>query len=275
MKKFQLFAAAAFAMVSHVAAADGHTYTTATFSAPTPNVAKIVDGMYSGTIAREGAAEYQTALIDINHDGVAEIAVRFEYKDTCGDNGECLTAIIKYNSGSWQQLFSHRAKALEVANAPRGMLANLRLDGVHVFEWVGGGYKPFIGSYVSQVMSPNIEATGELQAQIDKTFSLTSSEGMLFKKFDAGAAGTVYALIGDRVPARMLEGPFFIWSPSLGVLLSTTSHGVFGLAARQHDGAPDIVVANDSGMETWSWSAAKHAYTMSATSYASSVSPQP
>lgn len=274
MKKFYLFAATALVMVSQNALAAGHTYKSATFSAPTANVAKIVDGVYSSTIAREGSAKYQTALVDINHDGVAEIAVRFEYKDTCGDNGKCLTAIIKYDSGSWQQVFSHRAKTLAVADMPKGVLANLRLDGTHVFEWVGGGYKPFINSYVTQVMNPDAEATGELQAEISKSLG-AGSDGMLFKEFNAGAAGEVYALIGDEVPGRMLEGPFFVWSPSLGTILKTYSHGMFGLSAKQHDGAPDIITSNNEGMETWSWSASKHAYTMSATSYVSSVSPQP
>ena len=275
MKKFHLFAAITLAMVGRSAMADSPAYTGAAFSAPTPNVAKIVDSVYSSTIAREGAAEYQTALINIKHDGVAAIAVRFEYKDTCGNDGECLTAIIKYDSGSWRQIFSYRTKTLEVADMPKGALADLRLDGTHIFEWVGGSYKPFINSYVTKVMSPNAEAAGELQVEIDKAFGLTSSDGMLFKEFDAGAAGAVYALIGDRVPGRMLEGPFFVWSQSFGVILTTTSHGMFGLSAKQHDGAPDIVIANNDGMETWQWSAAKHAYALSATSYVSDVSPQP
>lgn len=263
------------AAIMPAAWAQGAKPTPATFGTGSAQAQKIAGQVYAGTIRAEpkGAGRIETALIDLHHDGVAQIAVRFDYPDLCDKaKTSCFTTVIAYEKGGWQQVFAQRVATLAVAPAPKGAPADLVADG-DVWQPVAGHYVPRIADHVAgKPMAPDHATSGKLAAALTKALG---KGAMIATRFDDGNLGTVYAVQGAGATTAMTPMPFFLWSAKDGVILRTQSHGLFGLGRNDHDGVQDIVVAVRRGLDFYRWSARDGRYTKYRTSYVSSLSPAP
>lgn len=266
-------AATAVIVVAGSVPALGAQPTPATFGTGNAQAQKIATQVYAGTIRSEpkGAGKIETALIDLHHDGVAEIAVRFDYPDLCDKSRTtCFTTVIAYEKGSWQQVFAQRLSTLAVAPAPKGVPANILADG-NVWQPVAGHYVPRLADHIAgKPMAPDHSTSGKLAAALDKALGKGK---YIAARVDDGTLGTLYAVQGAGATTAMTPMPFFLWTEKDGVVLKTQSHGLFGMGKHDHDGVQDVVVAVRRGLDFYRWSAKDKRYVKYRTSYVSDLSP--
>lgn len=245
------------------------------FSGPyNHQAAKIAKTVYADAVAGH-KGKLETALIDLRHNGVAAIAVRFDYPGFC--NGKsCFTTILSDLNGQWIQVFAQHLKTLQVGAAPKNVPGYLLVDHTYVWQPVADHYVPSINGYISgKPMAPDHVPTGTLLNDLNKTYKTSGKKAWLASSLSAGSAGTLYAVQGSQVPASMTEGPFMLWSQKYGTVLRTTSHGLFGISDTTHDGAPNIVVSTDQGLEFYRWDGKTNKYVEYRTSFVSNISPAP
>jgi hypothetical protein len=103
----------------------------------------------------------ETAIVDVDNDGSAEIAVRF----TEGCTGAaCQTSILLYSDGEWLQIFQAKTEALGLSSAIDNGLRELETSGNTRWFW-SDGYYPIIanGDLVADIGEVGTELTREEQ----------------------------------------------------------------------------------------------------------------
>jgi hypothetical protein len=249
----------------------------ASFSTKNAQAMAIAKQVYATTLKQEQGGYISTALLDLKHDKVAEIAVRFDFPNMRDSSEGYFTTILQFDAAtsSWKQIFAHKASSLVVAAGSPGFDADIEVNHRYIFQYQQGAYAPQINSYIlGAPMAPSQEATGALLKALDSTYQ-TPGAAFDVQQIDGGDAGALVAVIGDQVAAGIAEGPFMVWSQQYGTVLRTQSHGLFGLGLFSHGEVPDIIVDTNAGLQFFGWNAHTHAYQMYATSYVSSTSPAP
>jgi len=128
------------------AAADGIPFRT---DPAAPEMASVVS-VYGKFIKAHPGMRLETAMVDLEGQGVASIAVRFVSPDTCrGDR--CDTVVLHYSGSAWRPVFDHSAVALETAppdpNPSSDGMSTLVVDGKVRWVWCGfDRYMPDLGS---------------------------------------------------------------------------------------------------------------------------------
>lgn len=235
---------------------------------------KIANTVYANAISGHHG-KLETSLIDLHHNGVASIAVRFDYPGFC--NGKsCFTTILSDINGQWVQVFAQHVKTLQIGAAPKNIPGQLLVNHTYVWEPVAHHYAPVINGYISgNPMAPSKKPTGTLLKDINKVYGSAGKTGWLATDFSAGSAGTLYAIQGAQIPASMTPGPFMLWSQKYGTVLTTTSHGLFGISDTTHAGVPDVIVSTEQGLEFYRWNKKTDKYAEYRTSFVSDISPAP
>ncbi len=86
------------------------------------------------------STQMETAVVDLDGDQTAEIAVRFP--GSCDDDG-CTTTILYNGSTGWLEVFNHKAEYLALAaNSKRPFKSLNTSDGVF-WDWFENGYYPY------------------------------------------------------------------------------------------------------------------------------------
>ncbi len=235
----------------------------------------IADTVYQSALGNLKGGQLETALIDLKHDGVAEIAVRFNYPSSCTKGDGCYTTVLQYANGAWNEVFQAHEETMAVENGPKGSPAPILVDNSIHYIMSGKSYEPKLTDFITgSPMAPSNIAVGPLSDKFNSLFDTTDKK-YDFWQFSDGRAGELYAVLPDGAATGMLPSNFTVYSLTKGRLMIAKSWGLFGLGKTSHDDTPDIVVANDKGLEFWAWDDAHNMYKLYKTSYPSDVTPLP
>ena len=136
-----ILVASAAALAATVAYAQ-ETRQSVVFSSPDAlNVRAIVDAQYASwrSFNREGSIE--AALIDIDGDRQAEIAVRLKNGNDCQiGSASCRIEILRHSNGGWQKVLSSSGAELSTSPAVEGYVPAM-IDGQHAYRFGNGAYR--------------------------------------------------------------------------------------------------------------------------------------
>lgn len=247
---------------------------------------KIAEEAYVSTLDAQKSAdetgELQVALVNLTNNNTASIAVKFNFPNTC-KGSKCFTTILRDVNGSWRQVFAQAASSLTIGAASKDQLNAILVDHTYVWENYNNTYLPLLEGYVqggkNGLHIPNVTATPDLNNLMNKLIA-NAPNGYNYAYFQDGALGNLYAVqiagVDDGSDGDGLPRSFFIYSPKYGLILKSTSHGLFGVSnSLSHDNVSDILIETDLGIEDWQYSAKDHKFSEVQTSYVSPISPVP
>lgn len=119
-----------------------------------------------------GVTGLQSAVVDLNKDGTAELFVRDPASCDPAVAEACRTLVLRYRSKDWRIVFDTNAASVEVGEVGYGGMANLTVDGVDWSWSTASGYRV------------DVAASGE-----PVTFALASADyvELLAEQFGDGA----------------------------------------------------------------------------------------
>jgi hypothetical protein len=232
----------------------------------------------------------QVAMVDLDHNDMAAIAVRFVNSQVCDSDNACHTTILAYESGQWHEVFSHKTISLAVKNGPANLPAQLVSDGHIVWQPVeapmgdGIAYYPVLGSYTdSPVIAPDQPANSmEVAAANADLFPkgppkyLKASDYTVAALNVGGVPKTLYEIMDNNFYDCGDAGcPVTIVDENGVSVMDTTSHGLISLSDATTNGVKNIVIASFAGLDTYAWDSENLVYRLKATTYTSKVTPIP
>lgn len=136
-----LLIASSAALASTVALAQEARQSVVFSNPDTLNVRAILDAQYSSwrSFNREGSIE--AALMDIDADRKAEIAVRLKNGNDCQvGSASCRIEILHYSNGGWHKILSSSGAELSTSAAVDGFLPTV-IDGQTAYRFEKGAYR--------------------------------------------------------------------------------------------------------------------------------------
>lgn len=251
---------------------------------------KIAEQAYASTLdaqrrsGQKGGLE--VALVNLTNNNVASIAVKFNFPNTCNSD-KCFTTVLQDVNGSWQQVFAQAASSLTIGAADTSASVKqqnkILVDHTYVWSDYTNAYMPELASYAlggsHGLYIPNVTASAELNNIMDKLV-VEVPNGYNYTYFHDASLGGLYAIqmagVDDGSDGDSLPRSFFIYSQKYGIMLKSTSHGLFAVSStRSNDNVNDILVYTDQGIEYWQYSSSDHKFHNVGTSYVSPLSPVP
>lgn len=245
------------------------------------DVYKLASIMFGSYLKDHSSVKMEVAEVDLNSDGVAEVAVRLKSPSTCNEQG-CATSVMMYMEDGWKEVFHHRENALGLNGTPsRGRMRNIVEDDNVLWTWDGSGrYKIDIRSIgtlvpVGNEVKPPIEVITKAAEALHVGIEIS---GWLGKTIDLGIPGDhAWWVFPDTVEMEGSAGRNMVlvvpvdgeWQAGL----VTITGGNLGILPTKTDGVSDIVTSNVKGLDYWKWIGNK--YKEVATSYVSNVTPAP
>jgi len=155
MNRYSLAAIAGFTLLAAPALAQETLSTVIFAEGDNGGALEVAQAFYGRSQAME------TAIIDIDNDGSAEIAVRFT--EGCGD-GQCQTAILIYSGDQWLQVFQTKTDALGLSSVVENGMRQIETGPNTRWFWADG-YYPIIanGDMISDVGEVGTALTQEEQ----------------------------------------------------------------------------------------------------------------
>lgn len=166
----------------------------------------IVRGLYAPYLKKAGIV-LETALVDVDGDGKAQIAARFNTPEQCSGTGvaaRCNTVILKYdpNAKRWFDIMSTPIASLEVGPAQKGAPAVLLANGA---EWwqanPDGRYAATLYGQGNDVGLDGVVSTAQFKAAVSALGA--SAVGA---KLDNAAVGLLVPQPGFTIQAVVLNG---------------------------------------------------------------------
>lgn len=242
---------------------------------------KLANMIFTDYLKTHKDTHVKVAEIDLNTDGVAEIAIRLESPLTCNDTG-CMTSVMMYMQAGWKEIFHHHTKTLSLRGKPtEGAMLNLVQDDSVLWSWDGSGsYKidlRSIGDFVpvgnekdadisvaqTAALAFNVPiATGPWKATEIKTGIPGDKSWWVY----CDAPSMEGSLGRNMVLIAPLKG---VWTP----VLKTITGGNITVLPQKTNNANNLAIMNSQGVSYWSWNGQK--YNLMATSYSSNVTPSP
>lgn len=259
-------------------------------SAPEQAIAR---QLYAEFLRGRPEAVVETALVDLNGDRVAEIAVRFRHPTTCSGD-RCHTAVLRHDGRQWKVVFERRTGSLATADVSRGLVGvsngmrELVADGQERWAFNANGYYPLLES-VGEVFQPWKPASAD--ATVVARTALADALGakwaqkpdprsIRFTQADIDVGGgrkavmvqAEHPLVCSQVlgcPVALLIADGNVWRP----VLTATSPGVSAVLPSATKGLRDIAMVDSDGYRTFQYDG--RAYRLTATTYQSPVTAAP
>lgn len=237
--------------------------------------AHVADHVYGSFLRSHPKARIEAARIGLWRGHAKALAVRFIDSETCTGKA-CHTVVLESEGGRWHEMMAQRLVTLSIMPHPAGAPANLLVDGKHVWQRVAQSFLPQIQSYI---FGPPMVASKPLAAARGKVMSsyLGTAKSYVMQPVKVGGKlGTVDVVQPSGLDCGEAGCPMVVFGNRHAVL-STTSPGLFGLAPASDtvDGVRGLVVSVIKGLDFYRWDPAIGKFSLTRTSYTSSVTPVP
>ncbi len=249
----------------------------------------VVNDVFGQFLKSHPDIRIETALVDLQNNKVASMAIRFNSPETCSGT-ECDTVVLAYRQKAWQVVFEHSASSLSTESPaeqyPSEGMKTLVVDGYVRWVWSGfDHYLPDISSLGTRFPQPTLAnpmvrknamaALGELingyaQAEIMKTDIAVDSSAPIADSFYFVSA-YAHGLCGNFVGC-----PHAIMMPVVGgfkTLWSGFAIGPGAVMSSSHHGLKDIALGTRSGYLVLQFDGTR--YQPVETSYPSLITPAP
>lgn len=229
----------------------------------------VVNAVFRDYIAQRVGIQVETAVTDVEADGIAEIVARFVHSGSCRDkSSQCRTVVIRYGDDKkWGIILDRPADKIEVEK-PAGtwLFTDILVDGVR-WKWNGASYAPTPGSLGTKVdLSPVPKETAGVIASafgpgaVKLVASGAPGAGVSFEyarpKVAASGEHLLVMMKGDvscgdisGCPVRLLEKDGNAWRP----ILSASSLGDVEVSRVTRSGRNDIVLRTEKGFVILGW----------------------
>lgn len=236
---------------------------------PRAQARTVVNVVFGDYLAQRVAAKVETAVVDLDKDGVGEIVARFVHTGSCSaDMKVCRTVVIRHDQKNWRIVLDHPAATVEALPGPNGVPAPVKFDRV-TWKWKFPTYAPTadgMGDAVSMDKVPQdsvsslAPAFGVGAAKLiasDPRYSLSfakpkvsDTDEFIAVKLDGGSA------CGEKTgcPLRILRKEKDGWRP----VLSTSAARSVLLGNSQRGGYRDLVVDTKLGFAVYGWNGSKY-----------------
>lgn len=232
---------------------------------PRAQARSVVNVVFGDYLAQRVAAQVETAVVDLDQDGVGEIVARFVHTGSCTpDMKVCRTAIIRHDGSTWRVVFDHPVAQIEAMTGPNGVPVPVKADKI-TWKWDFPTYAPTtdgIGDRISlepvpaNAVSSLAPAFGEGAAKLvaaDPRHELAFARPKLSEKDEfltvtlngASACGK-----DTGCPVRVLRKEKDGWRP----VLSTSASSTVFVGTAQRGGYRDLVVDTKKGFAVYGWS---------------------
>lgn len=239
---------------------------------PSPNAQArpVVNVVFAPYLATRVGATVETAVADLDKNGVGEVVARFVHSGSCRDDMKtCRTVVLRHDGNAWKIVFDHAVAALEVLEGSRGVPAPLRADRI-TWSWDYPVYAPttdgvgkavdleFAAPALSKSLAPafgdgaaKLAATGASYRFGYASAKLSEKEEFLVVKM----TGQNVCGIKTGCPVRLLKKGKEGWSTALA---TTTKDSVY-LGNTEREGYRDVVISTDMGFTVYGWNGEKYA----------------
>jgi hypothetical protein len=236
---------------------------------PRAQARTVVNVVFGDYLAQRVAAKVETAVVDLDKDGVGEIVARFVHSGSCtADMKVCRTVVIRHDNKNWRIVLDHPAATVEALDGPNGVPAPVKIDRV-TWKWKYPTYAPTadgMGESVSMDRVPQntvaslAPAFGVGAAKLiasDPRYTLSFAKPKISDKdeflavtLDGGSA------CGEKTgcPVRILRKEKDGWRP----VLSTSAASAVFLGSAQRGGYRDLVVDTKQGFAVYGWNGGKY-----------------
>ena len=234
---------------------------------------ELVNVMFSNYLSDRVGASVQTAVVDMDGDGVGEIISRFVHTSSCDAQMErCRTTISRFADGKWAVIFDRYAKKIdEVFPRRRAAQTSVVLPGPIVVDGQKWEWSPFSKSY-SPNADTNWTAVEWVEVPSSQIASYASFFGETTAKLLADSRGgrisyaktpiskakdtVLLKLEGEAVcgmrsgcPIRVIKQKDGKWE----TILSTTAMKDVSRVVTERDGLNDIAMSTSLGFAVFGW----------------------
>lgn len=213
------------------------------------------------------------AAIDVNDDGVAEIALRHSGDGYCFET-RCETRVIAYSGRDWKAVFTGRAERLALSAQPVAGVRQLVLDGGDVWAWNLDRFTPTVPLGERLLTLPEVDLTAlpdwvqatirarhvALEAETGRPPAVRAAALALRDGADLAPA---YAVALDHVGlcSRQLGCPVLLVAPPAGgetagrVVLQSMGQDSRVLLSRRSgpEGWRDVALVGAQGLSLYRW----------------------
>ena len=259
--------------------------------APQAQEAAIIRDIYPEFLRRNPTTRIQTALVDLNGDGIAEIAARFVGPATCADD-RCHTVVLMSQASIWRVVFERRTTGLALLPPPRaaaGQMRDIVASGSERWTWGAMRYLPQMQSLGRLVTGERPAVAGVINSArpaLASSLSLDAAgnhrPGDLPIQWTQvemdlrGARGMLVTANTFDYCSPMLGCPTVIlvmrgrdWVPA-GLL---SASGPIAVMATQTAGMADLAIPAAEGVTFFQWNGSE--YRASATTFPSPITRTP
>jgi hypothetical protein len=237
---------------------------------PSAQARAVVNVVFAPYLATRVGASVETAVVDLDKNGVGEIVARFVHSGSCTDGMKsCRTVVLRHDGNAWKIVFDHSTSALEVLEGNNGVPAPLRADRI-TWSWefptyaptADGVGKPVDLSDAAPALSKSLApAFGEGAAKLatiggDYRFGYASPKLSAKDEFIAvRMAGQNICGLKTGCPVRLLKKGKDGWAT---VLATSTKDSIY-VGNSERDGYRDVVISTDKGFTVYGWNGEKYA----------------
>jgi hypothetical protein len=233
-------------------------------ASPDAPARKVVAAVFRDYLAGKVGVEVQTAAVDIDADGVAEVAARFVHTETCRKPASsCRTVVLRHDGSNWGIVLDRSADKLDLGDG------RMLVDGAE-WTWNGRAYAPSVEGMGQQVAFVPVPA--ETVPSISVAFGqgavkLASAGRAKFEyatpRIADGADSLVVRMTGGAscgmtagCPVRVLRKEGTSWKT---VLTAGTTGGVAVAKTVRTGGVRDVAVQTDAGYVVMGWTGSAYA----------------
>lgn len=237
---------------------------------PSAQARPVVNVVFAPYLATRVGASVESAVVDLDKNGVGEIVARFVHSSSCTDGMKaCRTVVLRHDGNAWKIVFDHPAASLEVLPGSAGVPASIRADRI-TWTWDYPVYAPTADG-VGKEMELAV-ATPELAKSLAPAFGEGAAK--LVAASPAYRFGYASAKLSDKdeflavkmtgqnicgiktgCPVRILRKGKDGWA---AVLATTTKDSVY-VGNTDRAGYRDVVISTDRGFTVYGWNGEKYA----------------
>jgi len=235
-------------------------------TSPSSQSRAVVNAVFRDYIGTLVGAQIETAVVDINSDGIGEIIARFVHSSSCRDGAKkCRTVMIRHNADKWGIVLDTYADKIDVPKTEKFIFSVLDIDGLK-WKWNSLSYAPLIESAGEKITFSPVPA--EMMKSLGTAFGPGAVKAieagnlgiwLEFSKPNLGAKDE-YLLVrmkgatacGDLAgcPVRLLQKIDNAWQ----TILEAGAVGDVVISRISRDGHRDIVFGTKKGFVSMGWS---------------------
>jgi hypothetical protein len=235
-------------------------------SSPSTPSRAVINAVFRDYIGNLVGARIETAVVDINADGVGEIVARFVHSSACRNaSSKCRTVMIRHTANKWGIVLDTYSEKVDVPKTEKFVFTNVDVDGTK-WKWNGAAYGPLmdgLGDKLAftpvpkEMVQPLSTAFGEGAVKAIAAGNLGINLEFSKPGLDAGGEYLLVRMKGQIAcgdaagcPVRLLQKSNGTWQ----TILEAGSAGDVAVSKIVRDGHKDIMFGTPKGFVTMGWS---------------------